>query len=377
MPMSLSRKTQARTNTPKARTTLRPQEDQREELVPIGSLASGPRIWPFTSPQPDRTRPSDPVNIVFVGRHRDPRHIRDLLIGLDSDRPAVPRTAPFDARWTDAMGAVHAAYEDDFGWCGSVVQLELGSYDALRVHVRLFQLGEVTVGNAHVDVLVPGSVEHQVVAWDAALDVLRYDLQRSGALSRSPEDLGPLADSLVRTVSSEALDAVPVELRDWLGSSWPSPTPQQLPHGGRASVFELREPGKLRPGLWTHSTELPVNCTVRKPFCRDRDDDMVHLRGSVRLTQRTIQGSGRFDTSFAVQGVFQVTAVEDGRSTGLPYAARVSERYLGSIANGTHRSSVIREHMEFQAAGSRTRSATVRMSLGHGVPPSYSVMEAH
>ena len=40
------------------------------------------------------------------------------------------------------------------GWVGSAVQLECGDYRVLRFHMRLFQAGDYTIGNTHLDLLV-------------------------------------------------------------------------------------------------------------------------------------------------------------------------------------------------------------------------------
>ena len=154
--------------------------------LPLGGSTVG--FWPYTGAGLDGSA-SDPVNLIFVGQ-ADPVAIRNALLALDGERGGLPAGRAVQARWSDAMGDVQATYVDGEGWTGSVIQLQLGDYAPLRVHLRLFRVGAPladgsswTVGAAHFEVLIPGTADHQVLSWELAEQIVAADLARSGLLA--------------------------------------------------------------------------------------------------------------------------------------------------------------------------------------------------
>ena len=145
------------------------------------------QFWPYTGTN-FAGEPQDPINLIFFGQ-ADPRDIRAALLSLNGDRTALgfPAEAPFNSTWDDAIGDVQTAYgatiggemalsptpargngPDRFcasrGWSGSAIQLACGAYEGMRFHLRLFKVGSWTLGNAHLDVSIPGTTEHQVIS---------------------------------------------------------------------------------------------------------------------------------------------------------------------------------------------------------------------
>lgn len=367
-----------RTELPSAQTMIfSPAGSGLERLVTL-STDRPHRIWPFVARVPDRARPSDPVNVVIQGL--DARGVRAVLLSLDAERPAgalIPGIDPA-ARWQDAMGAVQIAYGEGHGWTGGVVQLELGTYEGVRVHLRLFDLGNLTVGNAHLDFLVPGTAEHAVLAWDAAAEVVRAELVRSGVLVEAPAVSERITPSPYRDIPGAVLGVLPDGLRDWL--ALPAEAERHpIRSSGRALIFQATQAEPGAPGIWTREIELPVETTLVKPFCRSAEDEWVHLKGTLRLSHRVIQGAGRFSTSFTAQGLLRVTPLDaqQRNPSGIPYAARVSERYLGFIDDGGPRASVVREHSEFLSDGGpgETRAATERVLVEPGREPDHWVRQ--
>ena len=127
----------------------------------------------------------------------DPAGIRAALMALDGDRSAfgLPNASPFNERWGDAIGDVQTSYAGSSGWTGSVIQLRLGEYAPLRVHLRLFRTGAPfsaggtwTLGAAHFEVLIPGTADHQVLSWMVARQIITADLVRSGLLVKTRPD---------------------------------------------------------------------------------------------------------------------------------------------------------------------------------------------
>ncbi len=368
-----------RTTLPSAQTMIfAPVASGLDRLVSL-SVAPRRRIWPFVAKVPDRTKPSDPINLVFTGTNA--RGIRAALRSLEAaDRPAIhtPPGIAKDAVWTDAMGAVQVAYASDTGWSGGVIQLELGDYLGVRIHLRLFDLGDLTVGNAHIDVRMPGTAEHAVVAWDAAADIVQYELKRAGVLTAAPRVSERITPGPYRTIGKDLLPDLPPDLASWLNIPTSGPA-HPLHSRGRALVLQVGATPASRPAVLTREIQVPVDYTLLKPFCRSREDEWVHLVGTLKLSQRVIEGAGRFSTSFTAQGLLEVTPVdpEDRNPAGIPYAARVSERYLGLIDDSGAHASLVKEHSEFLAEGGpgETRAATERLLVEPGHAPEHWVRQ--
>lgn len=123
------------------------------------------------------------MNLVFAG-DVDILSLRAALTGLDGDRNAFgfPNAFPFNCTWTDASGGVQTVWTDGDGWVGNPVQLQCGSYDPIRFHVRLFPAGDWVVGAAHMDLLIPNTPQHQVISWELARQIVTVDFLRSGLL---------------------------------------------------------------------------------------------------------------------------------------------------------------------------------------------------
>ena len=139
-------------------------------------------LWPYTGTDVVGTR-SDPINLILVGE-TDLRALRAALMFLDGDRTAFsfPRAFPSTAPWRDAMGNAQTAYSPSSGWSGSAVQLECGSYETVRFHVRLFDMGAYAVANAHFETIIPGTTDHQVLSWELAEQLVVTDFVRTGLL---------------------------------------------------------------------------------------------------------------------------------------------------------------------------------------------------
>ncbi len=147
-------------------------------------------LWPFTSE--DLSTAADPINLVFL--NADPRQVRQALMALDANRTSSGYPfALFDWTWSDTEGWEQAAWGATEGWTGTDVQLACGTY-TLRVHLRLFRQGNLTLGATHFDVQIIGTAEHEVIAWEFPERFVMMDLIRSEKLASDPWFV-PLADT--------------------------------------------------------------------------------------------------------------------------------------------------------------------------------------
>jgi hypothetical protein len=211
-------------------------------LVTIAFAGSSLTFWPFTGA--NFTNASDPINLVFAGA-ADPRALRAALLRLDGNRtsygfPAVP---PFDCAWTDAVGGIQTAYAVTSGWAGSVIQLQCGEYGPIRFHLRLFGAGTWTLANAHFEVLIPGTADHEVLSWELAEQLVVTDFLRTGLLDAA-QPLGATAlinpSPSYRAIDPRVYNGLPAALIGAIGGpAQPAVAPVPIATDGRATILNL------------------------------------------------------------------------------------------------------------------------------------------
>lgn len=310
----------------------------------------------------------DPVNLFFLDL--DPREIRQALLDLNGERGMD--ALPFgQCLWADAMGSEQVAWAESEGWVGGEVQLvcinpaaPLG--DPFRVHLRLYRQGDVTLGGAHFEILIPGTAQHQVLSWDFARNFVYVDMIRTGALTsahpvaaQTPgtfrEILRPIYDALYS-------DADGLGLLIFLGLAPYPPAPPPpgdvpIPTNGAAMVFAGQV--TLDPG-WTVSrsqVDVDYDVVTPRPFCATGPDDLVRLQGPVRLTLAVYTSPyGTYERRHTIRGTLQVTPMApDGYTpTGPPVRALIRE---------DHRAALTDRFGQLQEEGSQTLLGRPRQSL--------------
>src|SRR5688500_19628804 len=180
----------------------------------------------------------DPINIVFTGQ-ADPRQIRADLLALDGNRPGLPAADMFQCIWKDAIGDMQTAYTSA-GWAASVVQLRCGEFGPVRFHLRLFRAGAVTVANAHFEVLIEGTADHQVLSWDLAEQLVTYDIARTGLLAAAPSVTPAINSPTHREIPAVGYHLPPPDLPVLVPGS-PAPT---------AAAAPLADGHGLAPAPW-------------------------------------------------------------------------------------------------------------------------------
>lgn len=237
-------------------------------------------VWPYTDTNFEAT-PSDPVNLVFVGE-ADPRNVRDALMAVDGSRDGP--FAPFTCTWTDAAGGQQTTWSEAEGWTGSVIQLECGAYDPFRFHVRLFSAGAWTLANAHVEVLIPGTTDHQVLSWELAEGLVTSDLAVAGLLTASPARTGPINEApFFRAIPPVIYNGLPPELRALTGGPLVGEVsePVGIFTDGSATILSLGD-APAAPGTSQAFTVVFAQ-TIPKPFCTD-GGEFVRVDGAVEFT---------------------------------------------------------------------------------------------
>ena len=293
-------------------------------------------FWPFTG-RDFTGQGVDPVNVVLLG-HADPVAVRDVLLALDGDRTAFgfPPVPPFDGPWVEAIGDVQTAW-GEAGWTGSVIQLQLGDYAPLRVHLRLFRVAPgLTLGAAHFEALIPGTTEHQVLSWEIAQAVVAADLARSGFLAALPGSTPPITPAPSwRDIPAVIYNGLPPELVELIGGP-PQPVsgPVSLVNDGVADVFTLAPGAPVAHAPLEQTREIPFDQVVPKPLCSDGPYDYVHVSGLVTLHRRgEVDAGGAYLYDGGYTGQLLVTPMDvtvyPPVPVGEPFPATVSGSQTG------------------------------------------------
>lgn len=344
----------------------------------IAEVTFGPAsltLWPFTGTNFSGT-PSDPVNLLFVGES-DPANIRAALFALDGDRTAVgfPAGPPFDCTWRDAVGGLQTNWAGG-QWSGSVLQLECGQYEMLRMHLRLFPAGDWTVANAHMDVLIPGTTDHQVLTWDLARDFVVGDLQRTGLLDPGvPFGAAPglTPSPTFREIPAVIYNGLPVQLRALIQGPLADVTePVGIANDGTALIANMA--GRTDPvsGTVQHDFVVEFNQVVPKPICATSPLDWIFAQGPVRFSHRVVTSpAGEVTSQIQVVGSLEVTPfdVVAGEPAGVSRRARVSDHYSASTTGPGGRINSTQLRLITASGGiGDAESERVRLRVGpHGV----------
>ena len=327
---------------------------QESEAPPSGLTSvsfggSSLTLWPYTGESLDGT-PADPVNLIFVG-NVDPVKIRAALLALDGNRPApLPPVYPLTARWSDAIGNVQTNYSEGEGWQGSVIQLQLGAYGPVRIHLRLWRTGAPfgsggtwTVGAVHWDLLIPGTADHQVLAWELPQQVVLVDMLRSGLLDTTT----PFATTAVinqapgfRTIPPPIYNGIPGGLKLLLGlPAGSSAVPVPIPNDGRATILNVTGAAPPQTGHLSDGFSITYNQIIPRPFCSDGPLDWVHVSGPVTLSRTTnVNAAGHYEYHSRIAGRLNITPVDVTQNppapSGASFEANVSELQQGAIDPG-------------------------------------------
>ncbi|MCI0435162.1 MAG: hypothetical protein L0271_16215 [Gemmatimonadetes bacterium] len=346
--------------------------------APIVSVA-GVDLWPFTGSDLQGTA-SDPINLLFTGR-ADPRAIRTALMALNGDRTAFgfPPVPPFDCTWTDAFGDIQAAYSDAAGWEGNPVQLSCGPYDPIRFHLRLFPAGGATLANAHFEVLIPGTTDHQVLSWELADQLVNVDLVRTGLLGAAPASSAQINPAPgYRDIPAIIYNGLPVALRALIGGPLGNvAAPVPITTDGRATIFALAFYPTAEPRSTEDRFTIVFGQVIPRPFCTD-GNQFVLVQGPVDFASRvTVSPAGTLHMHQTATGSVSVTPFDPvtGMPTGPGHQALVQDIHEAvMVPEGSIVSSLI-QRRETPVTGPFTGSLRVSLRTGPQGADQYEQIE--
>jgi hypothetical protein len=240
--------------------------------------------------------------------------------------------------WADAMGANQVTYGAD-RWSGSAVQLECGNYEGpFRFHLRMFQVGSATLANAHFEILIPGTTQHQVLSWELAEQFVTAELQRAGALASAPKPLlGLTPGPTFRTIPAQIYNGLPAALTGLIGGpATPVAADVGIANDGHTLSLDVAGSAAIVDGPGrTRDLDLSFNQAVPRPFCSAGPLDFVFAQSPagqpVALRHTVDVQHGIFRSEWSAEGPLAVTPINplDGKPTGPTQFATVYERHSG------------------------------------------------
>jgi hypothetical protein len=226
------------------------------------------------------------------------------------------------------MGYEQAAWGLPERWAGGAVQLAcvpagfpLGK--DFRFHIRLFRVGRHTIANAHYELLIPGTAEHEVLSWDLARSFVAYDMGPS--VVAPPESPAMIPWGSYRAVRRAVYDAllgpppVPPQTAYFLGTILGLVPPSDaeadvpIPTNGKAVALVTDIDFEPVSSHTVTTTEVLYDVNVPKPFCPDPGlppevTEYVHLAGLLTfMMSATTTPSGRYERTYSLGGTLQVT----------------------------------------------------------------------
>ncbi len=343
-------------------------------LSTVLTSAGSVHLWPYTGSDFSGA-PRDPLNLIFTG-NSDARLLRAALLKLDGDRTAFgfPDAFPFNCRWTDAVGGVQTAFDEEAGWLGSAIQLECGAFGPLRFHLRLFDAGGYTQGGAHFEVLIPGTTEHQVLSWTLAQQFVTVDMVRTGLLGAAPGGSGLLHPvPTFREIPAVIYNGLPPELRAIAnGPAADVAAPVGIPNSGFATLLHVAGSEAVVAETTRQSFTIAFNQVIPRPFCSSGALDYVHVGGPVDFEQQVVvTAAGVYTSRVLVTGQLSVTPMDVTSLPPVPAGAtmpaRVSEHYHSNVNGRVSLASVLRQQTIFppaQAGGGQLKE-TLAIGPGH------------
>lgn len=346
-------------------------------------------FWPWTASDPVAPAmpfAKDPMNLIFVGPGADPRAIRAGLMSLELGRASPLGSGPLACTWTDAIGSSQAGYGEPGGWAGAAIQLQCGDYAPLRFHLRLFDMGEYTLGAAHWDFLIPNTTDHQVISWETAEQALLADLlfpAVAGGLEWTPltpppgvpiNDTGAGWWRVIPQQIWNAMAAVP-ELAPILAATGAIADADGfgnhgIAHDGNAMVILVPEGSYGDPGVIKRDLTILFDQTIPKPFCGNPQTDFLHVYGPVDFKQHVVvTPSGNFMSTFHAKGHLELTPLPDGKT----YKALVNEKVKGRITDNGTMTSTFTMRFEMPQTGPDRGKLFIRVTVDGDGEVSYSL----
>jgi hypothetical protein len=321
------------------------------------------RFWPFTGTNLTGSPAGDPINLIFAG-NADPRVLRAALMSLDGSRPGA--FADVNCRWNDAAGRHQTAFTEPSGWTASAIQLECGDYETVRFHLRLFPAGAVTLANAHFEVTISGTTDHEVLNWELAEQLVAYDFGRTG-LVQGFAQAGPINPRpTFKTVNPQVYAMLPPTLQALVGTP---AAPLGILSDGHATVLTLGGTPATAPRVERDVFTIDFAQMIPKPFCSAGPLHWIHVTGPIRLRHQVVSSAGNnVISNFHAIGHLDVTPVNPmtRQPVGATYRALVNEQHRSIVTDRVTRTASFIMQIEIPPGESGKGKLFTRLNVGPG-----------
>jgi hypothetical protein len=232
------------------------------------------------------------------------------------------------------------------------------------------------VANAHVDVLIPGTTDHQVLTWELGEQIVAYDLARSGFLAAAPSQTGVInAQPTFRSIPPVIYNGLPVSLKFLTGGPLSAVTePVGIPTNGAATMVALSQAPEA--GGTQQDFVLTFGQFIPKPFC-DSGTDLVRVDGPIRLHhQVSVSGSGGLTSETYIEGELVVRSFNPNNGqVGAAFDATVRDVYATHVTGNNWTVQSARDQ-QLATAGGFVETLTQRLKVGEHGRPAYDSQQS-
>ena len=340
--------------------------------VTVGSATFS--MWPWTTSTLTLAAPDDPANILIVGEG-DPRTVRAALMTLGPS-PALGCT------WSDAIGDEQAAAAAGVGWTGSAIQLACGPFGPEpRLHLRMFDIGDAVLGQAHFEVQIPGTSDHQVLSYEFAELVVLGELARTLLADPSTFTLtSAITPTTHRVIPALVFNELPDALQALVrGVPGDVTSDVPIPNGdGKLTIVPLAHYTGPSVGS-SQAFTLMFNQGVPKPFCQ-APGDWVYVTGPVALSMTvSIAPDGTLERYFRAQGRLSVTPIDVTVSPPMPigvtYTANVTQDHQAWATETAHWVQAKLHQVLVPGSGPDRGMVNAHFRVGSAVPDDFTYRE--
>jgi hypothetical protein len=240
----------------------------------------------------------------------------------------------------------------------------------MRFHLRLFSAGTSTVANAHFEVIVPGTNQHEVLSWELAEQLVTVDFMRSGLLRGVGQTQQINPAPTFRGINPLIYNGLPVQLRGLIGGPLGNVSaPVGIASNGRATIFDLANTPEQEAMLVKREFTIQFNQIIPKPFCASGPFDYLLVQGPVEVRQ-TIHttSSGHYMSRYHATGSLDLTPVNPltREVIGETYRAQVNDIYRNVITDNVSLTSNLQLQMMIPGTGPFRGSLHASLQVGPG-----------
>ena len=303
-------------------------------LVTVALGSESLSLWPFTGSDFSGT-PQDPINLIFLGK-ADPREIRASLMSL----PGTGRPGPLaglTCTWDDAVGDPQTNYALGDGWVGSAIQLECNNFYGPRFHLRMFRQGDVTVANAHYEILIPGTNIHEVLSWEFAEQFVTADIARTGFLGAAPAASASITPSpYYRAVQAPIASQLSAGQIAALGLLVNGDGTASIPNDGYATVLTLAASAPVEKGFADKDFIIQFGQVIPKPFCVAGTTGYLYASGPIRVRMHSGIDGKNYRSEWSGTGTLTLVPFNPitGQPAGAPYQGKVNVNNSTELTDG-------------------------------------------